>query len=407
MTTPKINFNSDKSKKYPLYLEYACVLAALISLVFILYVLRDTIVPLAFAALFSILLHPLCALFEKWRIPRILAIVLSIILLFAVVVGIVYLAALQIGAFAEEIPTITKKAENFLERVLAWGEEYLNVSRTQQISEGKRYLLNLLGESRNVLLNTLVSTGGTLGTAALIPLYVFFFLLYRDFFRLFVYKAFQTVSKSRLDVILKKIYDVIKSYLSGLVLVIGVVGILNTIGLLLLGVDYAFFFGFLAAFLILIPYIGILIGSLLPAMFSLVSSDSPWTAVGVIGVMSFVQFLEGNFITPNIVGSKVSVNPLAAIVMLLLGGQLWGLAGLILALPFTAILKVILDSHPRLEPFGFLLGEPGKEVREEEEKSHKLLTEQPARKKRYNRNRKKTPRPDAAGNDTAGAPPKE
>jgi hypothetical protein len=83
--------------------------------------------------------------------------------------------------------------------------------------------------------------------------------------------------------------------------------------------------------------------------------------------MSFVQFLEGNFITPNIVGSKVSINPLAAIIMLLLGGQLWGLPGLILALPLTAILKVILDATPTMEPYGFLLGEPGKEVAEEKE----------------------------------------
>jgi hypothetical protein len=143
-----------------------------------------------------------------------------------------------------------------------------------------------------------------------------------------------------------------------LFLVIIIVGILNSIGLLILGVPHAIFFGFLAGFLILIPYIGILIGSLFPALLSIVTMDSPWYAVGVIGVMSFVQFLEGNFITPNIVGSKVSVNPMAAIVALFLGGQLWGLSGLILALPVTAILKVILDTIPSLEPFGFLLGEP-------------------------------------------------
>jgi predicted PurR-regulated permease PerM len=90
----------------------------------------------------------------------------------------------------------------------------------------------------------------------------------------------------------------------------------------------------------------------------LLTKDSIWYAVGVAGAFTVVQFLEGNFITPNIVGSKVSVNPLAAIIALILGGMLWGPAGMILSIPFTAILKVILDNIEPLEPFGFLLGEP-------------------------------------------------
>uniref|UniRef100_UPI00359351A0 AI-2E family transporter n=1 Tax=Persicitalea sp. TaxID=3100273 RepID=UPI00359351A0 len=300
--------------------------------------------------------------------PRILAIVLSILLFIVVIAVMVWLVTIQVGSFADELPRITQKAEVLLEQTTAMVERYFNVSRTEQVSRAKGYLINALADSRTMLLNTLVATTGTLATATLVPLYVFFFLLYRDFFRRFVYKAFNKVPRHKLDTVLNKIYDVIQSYLAGLVLVIFIVGILNTIGLLLLGIDYAIFFGFLAAFLILIPYIGILIGSLFPALMSIITEDSAWYAVGVVGIMSFVQFLEGNFITPNIVGSKVSINPLAAIVMLLLGGQLWGLPGLVLALPLTAILKVILDANKSTEPFGFLLGEPSKEVEEEKEK---------------------------------------
>ncbi|WP_373513959.1 AI-2E family transporter, partial [Persicitalea sp.] len=302
------------------------------------------------------------------KFPRILAIVLSILLFIVVIAVLIWLVTIQVGSFAEELPRIIQKAEVLLEQTTAMVERYFNVSRSEQVSRARGYLINALAESRTMLLNTLVATTGTLATATLVPLYVFFFLLYRDFFRRFVYKAFNKVPRHKLDTVLNKIYDVIQSYLAGLVLVIFIVGILNTIGLLILGIDYAIFFGFLAAFLILIPYVGILIGSLFPALMSIITEDSAWYAVGVVGVMSFVQFLEGNFITPNIVGSKVSINPLAAIVMLLLGGQLWGLPGLVLALPLTAILKVILDANKSTEPFGFLLGEPGKEVEEEKEK---------------------------------------
>ena len=138
---------------------------------------------------------------------------------------------------------------------------------------------------------------------------------------------------------MSRIYEVVKDYLAGLVLVILVIGTLMTVGLLILGVDYAVFFGFFGACLVLIPYFGISLGSLLPAAYTLVTQDNPLKALGVIGVFLFVQMIEGNFITPYIVGSKVSINPLAAIVVLILWENIWGLPGLILALPMTAIIK--------------------------------------------------------------------
>jgi predicted PurR-regulated permease PerM len=379
-----------KDNEGPYYIKLAAVLVSIIAIVYIMYTLSETLIPLAFSVLFAILLHPVCVVLERWRVPRIVAIVLSIVLLVAVIAGLVYIASIQIAGFAAEIPRITERSEKLLEELLTMGERYLNISRSEQLGEAKKYLLRILSESREILLGTIVATTTTLTTAALVPLYIFFFLLYRDFFRRFVHKAFKSWPKQVLNTVLQKIYVVIQSYLAGLLLVIIIVGILNSIGLLLLGIDYAIFFGFLAAFLILIPYIGILIGSILPAFLSLVTEDSPWYAVGVIGILGFVQFLEGNFITPNVVGSKVSVNPLAAIVALLLGGQLWGLSGLILALPFTAILKVILDSNKNLEPFGYLLGEPEQEVAEE------IAMEQQAaiKKRRRNQNsRRRKPKP--------------
>ena len=384
---------SNKDKETPVYLKLASILVALIAGVYILFVLQETLIPLAFSVLLAILLHPVCVRLEHRRVPRIAAILLSILVFFIVVMILVYVVSIQIGGFADELPRITEKAEIILDQTLTMGERYLNLSRTQQVTEAKKYLVNMLTEGRAVLLNTLVTTTGAISTFILLPLYVFFFLLYRDFFRRFFYKAIANVPHEDLNALLKKIYVVIQSYLSGLFLVIIIVGILNSIGLLLLGVPHAIFFGFLAGFLILIPYIGILIGSLFPALLSIVTMDSPWYAVGVIGVMSFVQFLEGNFITPNIVGSKVSVNPMAAIVALFLGGQLWGLSGLILALPVTAILKVVLDIIPSLEPFGFLLGEPVHEVEEDKaEEQQKIVQQEAEQKKKRYRNYRNRPR---------------
>jgi predicted PurR-regulated permease PerM len=175
---------------------------------------------------------------------------------------------------------------------------------------------------------------------------------------MFFYKVFSNTRRYAIDTVLTKIYDVVHSYLTGLITVTLIVGSLNTIGLIALGIDYAIFFGFLAAALLVIPFIGILIGSILPIIVALVTKDSPMYAVGVAGVFVFVQFLEGNFITPQVVGSKISINGLVAIIALLLGSALWGIAGMALSLPTIAILKVIFDSVPDLKPYGYLLGEP-------------------------------------------------
>ncbi|CAG5012127.1 Putative transport protein [Dyadobacter sp. CECT 9275] len=397
----------DKDKETPYYIKLASILVALIAGVYILFTLSETIIPLAFSVLLAILLHPVCAWLELRRVPRIGAILLSILVLVIVLAGLISIVTLQMGSFGEELPRITEKAELLLDETLTMGERYLNISRNQQVSEAKKYLINTLSEGKTFFLNTLVTTTGAISTFILLPLYIFFFLLYRDFFRRFVHKAFKSVPDAHLNMLLKKIYMVIQSYLSGLFLVILIVGVLNSIGLLILGIPHAIFFGFLAGFLILIPYIGILIGSVLPALLSIVTMDSPWYAVGVIGIMSFVQFLEGNFITPNIVGSKVSVNPLAAIVALFLGGQLWGLSGLILALPFTAILKVILDAIPSMEPFGFLLGEPVHEVAEEKAEEQKAQQKENSKKpyRRYRNKPRKKPgiNPAPGSSDTATA----
>jgi predicted PurR-regulated permease PerM len=223
--------------------------------------------------------------------------------------------------------------------------------------QGNKSLENVGG----MITSTFGSIGNMLASAILVPLYSFFMLYYRDFFREFFFKAFKTVPQRKVNEVLNKIYDVVQSYLVGLATVMGIVAILNTAGLMVLGIDYAWFFGTLASLLMLLPYIGIAIGSILPALFALAVKDSAWYAVGVVAWFQFVQFLEGNIITPNIVGSKVSINPLMAIIGILLGGMLFGLAGLILAMPFIATLKVIFDAIPSMEAFGFLIGEPEKE----------------------------------------------
>ena len=344
----------------PSYVKFACVLVTLVIVIYGLYTLQDTVVSLIFAILFSVILYPLCHRLERWRFPRVVAILVCIVLTIAFLYEFFYLISLQIGNFTSEAPKLIQRSNEIFDKIQKLADENFNIDRQSLISEARKYLNRALQNSGAILTSTLLATTSTLSTIALLPLYIFFFLLYRDFFRSFFYKIFTETRHSFIDKVFGRVYAVIKDYVVGLVLVIGVVGVLNTVGLWILGVEFTVFFGFLGAFLILIPYIGIAIGSVLPALYTLITNDNPLTAAGVVGVFLFVQLLEGNFITPYIVGSKVSVNPLASIVALLLWGQLWGLPGLILALPMTAILKVIFDSVDALKPYGFLIGEAEK-----------------------------------------------
>lgn len=382
-------------ERLPFNIKLPLALISITIIVFWLSILESVLVPFIISIILSILLFPLCDWFEKKKMGRVLAITITLILFTALIGVIVYLASTQIAGFSEMIPQLLDKLEKAYNNLLRWTSEKFELSIETQTNQLNTYTNQLLAKGGTVVGNALTTTSNMLGNLSIMPVYMFFLLLYRDFFRDFFYKVFKNIDKDQVDVVLSKIYDVIHSYLSGVIIVTIIVGTLNTISLLLLGIDYAIFFGFLASILLVIPYIGILIGSLLPIIIALVTKDSPMYAVGVAASFFAIQMLEGNFITPNIVGSKISINPLAAILGLLMGATLWGLAGMALCLPCIAIVKVVFDSVPNLQPYGFLMGEPAisrdntEEKKEKAQKMEKEIVETISGKRRLFR--KKSP----------------
>ena len=347
--------------KLPFVAKLALALISVTILVYWLVVLQTVLVPVLIAMILSMSIFPLANWLENKGLGRVWAVTITLILFTAVAVGVIWLASTQIANFGEMIPQLEKRILDWFNQIQRWGENTLHVAKQAQIIQLKKYGTGMLSSGGTFFTTALSTTGSVLGNLSLIPIYMFFFLYYRDFFKMFFYKVFKNTSRKRVDAVLTKIYEVVHSYLTGLVTVTLIVGTLNTIGLLVLDIDYAVFFGFLAAALLVIPFVGILIGSILPIIIALITKDSPMYAVGVAGVFIFVQFLEGNFITPQIVGSKVSINGLVAIIALLLGSSLWGLAGMALSLPTIAILKVVFDAVPDLKPYAYVLGEPDHE----------------------------------------------
>lgn len=345
-----------KTTQYPLYIKICCILISLVISVYILDVLQDFLVPMTFSVLLSILLLPICNKLEQFKVPRTVAITLCIILAVCVILLFIYLVVSQIRTFDEVIPAFKSKTLSFYSSLQEFLINRFNIKLDEETFNLKDNMSSIFENGSQVISGTLSTTTGLLSNLALVPLYVFLLLFYRDFFRQFLYRA-TTLSQDRIDTILGRMKKVILSYMTGLLLVIGIIGTLNTVSLWILGIDHALFFGFFAAVLVLVPYIGVAIGSVLPILMALITKDSAWYAFGVAASFGLIQFLEGNFITPYVVGSQVSINPFAAIVALILFGSLWGIGGLVLALPLTAVIKVIADSFESLEPLGFLLGD--------------------------------------------------
>jgi len=358
-TVKKIHMTDSPNKK-PYAYELASSLLSLILIIAILYFLQSVLVPLMFSILIAISLYPVAHVLERINLHRALSSFLSVILAILVITGLIWFIIHQVLVIGHNGTDLQDKFLTIFNAIQHWITIKFGVEPGELTAKIKELSNRALSNAGSYLTTAFGSVGGILAGVIIVPLFSFFLLYYRDFFREFFFHAFKSTPQDKVNETLNRIYSVVQSYLLGLITVMAIVAILNTIGLLFMGIPYAWFFGTLASLLMLLPYIGIGIGSLLPALFALATKDSYWYAVGVIAWFQVVQFLEGNLITPNIVGSKVSINPLMAVIAILLGGMLFGLAGLILALPLTAVIKVLFDAIPSMKAFGFLIGEPEK-----------------------------------------------
>ncbi len=343
-------------QSWPAYAKFTIILLGIILFFYALRVAGNLLIPLAFSFLLALLLYPLAKWLELKRIPRVISIIISIVLVVIALGAIGFVLTNELIGFSDEIPEITDRLQISISGFQSFIETNFEISKDLQIDWLTKGLNNLLQTSAGFFPSLLQSTSSFLTKLGILPFYLFFILYYRDIFKEFFFRISPQEQHEKVASILFHIQKVIQNYLSGLFTVIVIIAILNSTALLIIGVNHAIFFGIFAAILTIIPYVGVFIGSWLPTLYALAMYDSIWVPVAVIGSFTAIQSLEGNIITPNIVGSKVSINPLVAIVALLAGAEVWGVSGMIMFVPFTAMLKVIFDHIDPLKPYGLLLG---------------------------------------------------
>lgn len=331
----------------------------LIGFVFVLYILKSLIVPLLFAVILSISIFPLVSFLEqKFKFPKILSALTAIFLSMVVIALVCFFIGYQLSEIIAKSDIYAQKLNIIYSDLSVKCEKNYHIKFTKFVFNEKTFA-TIFKNNLSKIFDFVSASGSLVGDLFLVALYMFFFLLYRKFLRSFLYKIFaKNGNVLKVRIILNRLYDVQINYLLGLITVIIIVGLLNSFGLLILGIENAFFYGFLASLLLLIPYVGILIGSLIPAFIALVTKDSYWYCIGVLALFAVIQMIEGNIITPKIVGSKISMNSFIAVLAIIIFSMLWGAAGMILALPVTASMKVVFDAIPALQPYGFLISEP-------------------------------------------------
>ena len=225
------------------------------------------------------------------------------------------------------------------------------------VAKQKKAIDDALNSSKAFVGSALGGLVGTIGLIFLVPIYVFLLLLYKKLILNFFHEVFAEENSAKVSDVLTETKSAIQSYMVGLLLEALVVAVMNTAALLILGVQYAVLLGVLGALLNMLPYIGGIIAIALPILIATVTKDGFTTQLLILGAYILIQFIDNNFLVPFLVSSRVKINAFFSLVIVLLGGALWGVAGMFLSIPFLAILKIIFDRLPEMKPWGKLLGD--------------------------------------------------
>lgn len=348
---------TDDKLKLPLYLKASVFVVGLCALTAILYIAKGIIVPVVFAVIFAIVLHPIVNFFVRKKINRVIGILITIFITFLVITSLGTLIISKVGLFIESLPFLVDKFTGMIDQVINWTSGYFDI-KPQKIHEWiTKTQGDLINSGSTAIGQTLSILGGGLVVLFLLPVYIFLILLYHPILIEFIHRIFSSSDQGKVSKMVTQIKNVIQQYLIGLVFEAGIMAVLNTSALLIIGIEYAFLLGIISALVNVIPYIGGIVGVALPVIVALVTESSAWYAVYVLAAFYVIQLIDNNYIVPKIVASKVKINALFSIIVVFAGNALWGIPGMFLSIPILAIIKLICDNIEPLKPWGFLLGD--------------------------------------------------
>ncbi|MDR9457195.1 MAG: AI-2E family transporter [Salegentibacter sp.] len=320
--------------------------------------------PLVIAIILALLLIPLGNLLEKGPLNRSVSSLLSTILLFIVSLGVFALISLQIKSFVDDWDKITETMKPKVEQFTAYIYEHTPVSKEdfdKYREENDIGSMVTSMDSGKRAFNFFNSVMSFISNYLLTFIYIFFLLNYRSRFKKFILKLFSDEKKEEVKEIITETAHIGQYYLRGKLILISLLSVFYSIGLGVSGVDNFILISILAAFLTLIPFIGNIIGMGLAVIFGYLTQGETGILIGIVITFTIVQFIESYILEPYIVGDKVDIHPFFVILAIILGNMVWGVMGMILAIPVLGILNVVFNNVPAMKPFGYLLSTDSKQ----------------------------------------------
>lgn len=324
---------------------------------FVLTTFKYFFIPIALAFLTSYLIFPIVGLFEnKLKFKRLLAVLIAIFFLIIIAFGVSTFFISQFKVLIGDLPTIKIQIKQKIDFFQTLIETKTNLSIIEQNEFFKKTIKNI-GESTDKILGYLIKSISNLITILLfIPIFSAFMLLYRDRWKNFLLKVAKEKNTKLTEILLEKISKITVKYMLGVLTVCAILATSHSIFLIVIGAKYPILIGILAGCVSIIPYFGTLLSMIIPLTFSILISPNPYEPIYIVAYWLAINSVDNNILTPTITGGNVNLNPLITILTLILGATLWGIAGMIVAIPFIGIIKIICDHVPGLEPYGYFLG---------------------------------------------------
>lgn len=344
------------------------ILIFLFALVAGLYYGATFLIPLTFGALLAALMAPFTHRLEKLKIGRLLSSLISTLVALIIFGGLFYLIFWQLKLFTQDLPQIKDQIESFL-KVLQQKLSYsTGITPDEQDEMLKEQSEEIIGSAQKIVAGFLGNIVKTFLEILLVQAYLFLFLIYRDRFSDFIMSYVSPENSERATSVLHKTSKVMHHYLWGRIKVMSILASMYLITFLAFGLKYTILLTVFGAIVTIIPYIGPFLSGVIPVGFMMVFGGTYSEVMIFATIVLIIQLIESYVLEPVIIGSEVQLNPLVVILAIILGGLIWGIAGMILFVPLFSIIKIISDHTTNLKPIGRLISDsdvnepPGKGI---------------------------------------------
>jgi predicted PurR-regulated permease PerM len=364
----------DHAKESPFYLRFGITIITLAILAVGLYFGSGILLPFFFAILLAILLLPAVRFLQRLRLGKIVSIALTIFLTMMVLGSLIYFLSTQVGNFIDDFPTLEKRFHQILWSSQKWVKENMNIGMRAQREYINETTENMKNNSSQIISTTFLTLTGAISYLVFLPIYSFLILYHKDTIKRFLIEICKNGDEHKVRDLLQESQTISQQYLTGLLIELCIVFVLNTTGFLILGIKYPVFLALLSALLNIVPYIGMITANVICMIITIMSSNNTMDGVWVCVILGAVQLVDNNLLMPMIVGNKVKLNAMAIILGVLVAGTLAGVAGMFLAIPGLAVLKLIFERVDRLKPWAILLGDSASVEEETKNPAKRLVS---------------------------------